>query len=272
MFATASPKLHFKDWGVRNSQHCGLVITINIRSRSFRLSVKAALILRSFVEAHLKRAHISTQTHVGYGSTPEHLWTQWVLVLPWQPERKTVLSLMSHLYTGSLWRRRMIPGPAEPSGFWGPYRNPPCTGKRTVTDRVAFCKNQSETSCQVALKKVFPGAAAPTVTWKWHLRATHPPRVDHRRCTRTVYGRWVSVRSLLSALTDPVSRVKSRRCWCCALRETSQRRCRTPAHQRWWSAGTGSIQIVHKMRSVMQLIRAKLPCRENLLWYIEVCL
>ncbi|KAK1886671.1 cGMP-specific 3'5'-cyclic phosphodiesterase, partial [Dissostichus eleginoides] len=100
---------------------------------------------------------------------------------------------------------------------YGSHQNDsgPCRALRTLRPaqiHLALAKGPSssshpDTECQAALKEVSPGAAAPTGTRRWLLLATRPPRVDlHNRCTRTVYGRWVSVRSPRSALTGPVSR------------------------------------------------------------------
>ncbi|MEQ2174352.1 hypothetical protein GOODEAATRI_007117, partial [Goodea atripinnis] len=66
---------------------------------------------------------------------------------------------------------------------------------------IFFTGSQPRTECQAAPKEVAPGtaAAAPTATPNGPPRATRPQRADlHRRCTRTAYGRWVYVRSLLS--------------------------------------------------------------------------
>lgn len=73
-----------------------------------------------------------------------------------------------------------------------PHIHPPCTHRRNLGDRFASSSSQSETQCQVARRKLVPGAAAPTVTWKWPLRATRLWTLGWRRQTKTVYGRWVS--------------------------------------------------------------------------------
>ena len=74
--------------------------------------------------------------------------------------------------------QRSTPHPAE--GAWLPASPPAAAAPAT--------------RCQVARKKVCPGAAAPTVTWRWPLPTTRPRREDlQRRCSSIpVSGRWVS--------------------------------------------------------------------------------
>lgn len=96
--------------------------------------------------------------------------------------------------------------------------------KGPLAGRVASPRSRSsshpETGWQVARKKVIPGAAAPTVTWKWLLRATRLQRVDHHhRCTRTVYGRWVSRPQPAPRALSAVQSSCTSRCWCCRLGE-----------------------------------------------------
>lgn len=80
----------------------------------------------------------------------------------------------------------------------GRHCDSPCNPQTDCRSSSSSSKHL-ETECQGAPKEVTPGAAAPTLTWKWPPPVTLLQRVDlHRRCTRTVYGRWVSVRPSLS--------------------------------------------------------------------------
>lgn len=51
---------YFSNWSVTKLQFFRVIVLIKLRFRSSRLYVNAALILRSFGEAHLRRVHVST--------------------------------------------------------------------------------------------------------------------------------------------------------------------------------------------------------------------
>lgn len=84
----------------------------------------------AFTSSHTY-AHAGTQQHTG-SILVRRERSCWFDNLGSQP----LFYILSRLLTDGLWRRRMTPGPAEPSGVWGPRRDPPCTGKRTTADRL----------------------------------------------------------------------------------------------------------------------------------------
>lgn len=89
------------------------------------ITLKASLVLRSFGRAHLKKARSRVNTLIytrpDYSCTPR-------ASLKRGSAHSHSPSLEASLFCSS-WRvvygRRMFPGPAEPSGFWGPLKYTP---------------------------------------------------------------------------------------------------------------------------------------------------
>lgn len=131
------------------------------------------------------RAH--TRTH------REHPLTEAALLSMWQPAVTFTVNHVCYqtVFVAAPWCRP-LPSRLDSECRAEIHLTPP---RGPSSDRFESSSSQLEVKCQGVPKRVTPGAAAPTVTWKWPLPATHPPMMDLRRCTRTEYDRWVSAAS-----------------------------------------------------------------------------
>lgn len=139
-----------------------MIILISKGLLSSRLSVKEALILRSFGEAHQRSVHVCTHVH-----TREH--TESI------PSRRQHYSCWSdNLQSHSPLITFVIRPSLTTHHDAGPYcavwilsaaqRSTSHRQEDPRLTRFASSSSQFEVKCQGAPKKVTPGAAAPTVT------------------------------------------------------------------------------------------------------------
>lgn len=224
-----------------------LITLLKAPLRGFRPSMNAALILRSFGEAHLRRVHASTHihthTHAGTqqdtGSIPERRERSFFGLTIRRQTRWFFSHCVTFVTRLSLTAAEWSRAPQSRPDSEARHTDPPCTGRRTPRwpRRLQLQPAPRQDVKELRRKSLRQGRRLRQ--WLENgLFEQHDPRGwTSTTAAPEPYpagGCPSAAAPLLSASTGPVSRVTSR-CWCWAPAGgggSRQRRCRAWSHRR----------------------------------------
>lgn len=188
-----------------------------------------------------ERVHVLIHIHAqGTAVHQEHPWTEGALVSFSQcGTSRCVGSFSSRLFFPPQAVKdgcRMVRGPAEPCGFWGPRTNPPCTGKKTPPPasashwphRLLWHSAQDGMSSSPEDSRSRGGGSDRDSKKASSSNTTPeggPPPLLHQSRIRQVGV----CPSAASVARSAVERLSSARCRCCARRLSGPRRWRAAA-------------------------------------------